>query len=220
MWLFLFKIQEEGAIFLNDTIGDISDILLKADFALQTLTTELNVLIKEYEFNNKVNPVEHIKTRIKTKESSICKLKRKGYEPTRENLINHIHDLVGVRIVCSFLSDVYEIVKIIKNSNLYQIKKEDDFIKHPKQSGYSSYHLNVWVPIHLNGKVEMVEAEIQIRTMAMDFWASLEHKIRYKFEGEIPEEVEKELFGVSGEVKDLDSKMFNLNELMKKYNEE
>ena len=195
---------------MNDRIGDISDVLLKADFALQTLTTELNVLIKEYEFNNKVNPVEHIKTRIKTKESCIEKLIRKGYEPTKDNLINHIHDLVGIRIVCSFLSDVYEIVNIIKNSNLYQIKKEDDFIKHPKQTGYSSYHLNVLVPIHLNGKV-------QIRTMAMDFWASLEHKIRYKFDGEIPEEVEKELFNCSNEVKDLDSKMFLLNELMKKY---
>ena len=115
------------------------------------------------------------------------------------------------------MSDVYDIVKIIKNSNLYQIKKEDDFIKNPKESGYSSYHLNVLVPIHLNGRVEMVEAEIQIRTMAMDFWASLDHKIKYKFEGEMPEEVKQEIYNCSYEVKQLDAKMYRLNEIMNKY---
>lgn len=202
---------------MNNDIDDLTELMLKCDFALQSLTTELNILIKEYEFNNKVNPVEHIKTRIKTKESAVNKLIRKGYDVNKENLITHIHDMVGVRIVCSFLSDVYEIVKIIKNSKLYVIRKEDDFIKNPKTSGYSSYHLNVLVPIHLNGKVENVEAEIQIRTMAMDFWASLEHKMRYKFEGEIPQEIQDEIFACSLEVKDLDTKMYNLNERIKNY---
>ena len=202
---------------MQDELGDITEIQLKCDFALQTLLTELNVLIKEYEFKNKVNPVEHIKSRIKTRESIVKKLIRKGYPVTKENLVNHVHDMVGVRIVCSFLSDVYDIVKIIKNSNLYQIKKEDDFIKNPKESGYSSYHLNVLVPIHLNGRVEMVEAEIQIRTMAMDFWASLDHKIKYKFEGEMPEEVKQEIYNCSYEVKQLDAKMYRLNEIMNKY---
>ena len=202
---------------MNDELGDITEILLKDDFALQTLTTELDVLLKEYAFNNKSNPVEHIKTRIKTKESAISKLKRKGYDVTKENLIDHVHDMVGVRIVCSFLSDVYEIVRIIKNSHLYQIKKEKDFIANPKDTGYSSYHLNVLVPIHLNGKVETVEAEIQIRTMAMDFWASLEHKLRYKFSGEVPDEVKDELYNCSQEVKDLDAKMYRLNEIINKY---
>ena len=202
---------------MNDELGDITEILLKDDFALQTLTTELDVLLKEYAFNNKSNPVEHIKTRIKTKESAISKLKRKGYDVTKENLIEHVHDMVGVRIVCSFLSDVYEIVRIIKNSHLYQIKKEKDFIANPKDTGYSSYHLNVLVPIHLNGKVETIEAEIQIRTMAMDFWASLEHKLRYKFSGEVPDEVKDELYNCSQEVKDLDAKMYRLNEIINKY---
>lgn len=202
---------------MNDELGDITEILLKDDFALQTLTTELDVLLKEYAFNNKSNPVEHIKTRIKTKESAISKLKRKGYDVTKENLIDHVHDMVGVRIVCSFLSDVYEIVRIIKNSHLYQIKKEKDFIANPKDTGYSSYHLNVLVPIHLNGKVETIEAEIQIRTMAMDFWASLEHKLRYKFSGEVPDEVKDELYNCSQEVKDLDAKMYRLNEIINKY---
>ena len=132
-------------------------------------------------------------------------------------MILHVHDMVGVRIVCSFKSDVYDIVNIIKNSKLLKIKKEQDFIKNPKETGYSSYHLNVLVPIFLNEGIEYIEAEIQIRTVAMDFWATLEHKIRYKFDGIIPQEVSKELYNCSTEVKELDNKMFLLNEIMNKY---
>ena len=197
--------------------NNIEELMLRYDFALQTLLTELNILLKEYEFNNKIIPVEHIKSRIKTKESAFDKLTRKGYEQNLENMALHIHDMVGVRIVCSFRSDVYEIVKLIKNSKLLTVKKEQDFIKEPKESGYTSYHINVMVPIYLNGKIDYVEAEIQIRTVAMDFWASLEHKIRYKFNGTIPEEVSRELLQCSQEVKQLDNKMYILNEIMQKY---
>lgn len=197
--------------------NNIDEVFLKYEFALQTLLTELNILLKEYEFKNKINPVEHIKSRIKTKESALEKLTRKGYQSDIENMILHVHDMVGVRLVCSFKSDVYDIVNIIKNSKQLQIKKEQDFIKNPKETGYSSFHLNVMVPIYLNDSVEYIEAEIQIRTVAMDFWATLEHKIRYKFEGTIPEEVSKELYNCSTEVKKLDNKMYTLNEKMKKY---
>lgn len=193
------------------------EIFLKYEFALQTLLTELNILLKEYEYKNNINPVEHIKSRIKTEESALEKLKRKGYPSDFDNMIEHVHDMVGVRLVCSFKSDVYDIVNIIKNSKLLTIKKEQDFIKSPKTTGYSSFHLNVMVPIYLNNNVEYIEAEIQIRTVAMDFWATLEHKIRYKFEGTIPEDVSKELYNCSTEVKELDNKMFVLNEIMKKY---
>lgn len=202
---------------MNNILGETTGIMNKYDFALQTLLTDLNILIKEYEYNNKINPVEHIKSRIKTIDSAVAKLKRKNYEVTKENLILHVHDMVGVRIVCSFLSDVYEIVKIIKNSHLFSIKSEDDFIKNPKESGYSSYHMNVYVPIHLNGRIEYVEAEIQIRTMAMDFWASLDHKIKYKFDGIVPEEVINETYNCSLQLKELDNKMYKLNEMMNKY---
>ena len=193
------------------------EMFLKYEFALQTLLTELNILLKEYEYKNNMNPVEHIKSRIKTEESALEKLKRKGYPSDFENMVLHVHDMVGVRLVCSFKSDVYDIVNIIKNSKLLTIKKEQDFIKSPKETGYSSYHLNVIVPIYLNNNIEYIEAEIQIRTVAMDFWATLEHKIRYKFEGTIPEEVSKELLNCSKEAKILDNKMYILNEIMNKY---
>jgi putative GTP pyrophosphokinase len=204
--------------FDND-YSEIDHLMLKYQFALDKLETELNIIIKEFEFNNKYQPVEHIKSRIKSKESALKKLEKKGYEITLDNLKNHIHDMVGVRIVCSFLSDVYDIVNIIEKSENIKIKEKKDYIANPKQSGYSSYHLIVLVPIYLEQNTEYIEAEIQIRTMAMDFWASLDHKIQYKFRELIPEEVKKEMYNCSVATKTLDNKMMGLNKIVNKYKE-
>ena len=195
------------------------ELMLKYNFALEILKTEINILVKNFEYKNNYNPVEHIKSRIKTKESAIKKLDKKGYDLTFENLEHHVHDMVGIRIVCSFLSDVYDIVELIKNSKQFKILEEKNYIDNPKDSGYVSYHLNLLVPIHLDEKIEYVEAEIQIRTIAMDFWASLDHKIRYKFPSEIPEEVKEEIYNCSLDIRKLDDKMEKLNKIMKKYNE-
>jgi len=195
------------------------ELMLKYNFALEILKTEINILVKNFEYKNNYNPVEHIKSRIKTKESAIKKLDKKGYDLTFENLERHVHDMVGIRIVCSFLSDVYDIVELIKNSKQFKILEEKDYINNPKDSGYVSYHLNLLVPIHLDEKIEYVEAEVQIRTIAMDFWASLDHKIRYKFPSEIPSEVKEEIYNCSLDIRKLDDKMEKLNKIMKKYNE-
>lgn len=191
--------------------------MLKYKFALNMLETEIKILIEEFEYKNKYNPVEHIKSRIKTKESAIKKLQNKNYEITLENLKNHVHDMVGIRIVCSFLSDVSDIVKIIENSKHIKIKEKKDYITSPKDTGYTSYHLIVYVPIYLDDKEELVEAEIQIRTVAMDFWASLDHKIQYKFPNEIPEEIKQDLYNCSMSIKALDKRMLILNEIVNKY---
>lgn len=198
---------------------EVSELMLKYNFALQLLETQFNILIKEFEFKNKYNPVEHMKSRLKTEKSIIDKLNKKGYEVTTKNMISHVHDIIGIRIVCSFLEDVYDIVDIIKNSKQFKIKEEKDYIKNPKSTGYMSYHLIVLVPIYLNETVEHVEAEIQIRTSAMDFWASIDHKVQYKFPSEIPEEVKKEMYNCSLDIRKLDEKMQQLNEFVNKYNE-
>lgn len=198
-------------------LEDLSQDMLKYKLAMKVLLSELDVLFEEYEYNHGSNPIEHVRSRIKTVDSAEAKLERKGYDVCKDNLVNHIHDMVGVRIVVSFLSDVYEVVDTITSSSLFRIKSQADYIANPKKSGYSSYHLNVYVPISLNNKQELVEAEIQIRTMAMDFWASLEHKIRYKVEGEVPDEVNEEISNVAQEVKNLDVKMLQLNKTMKNY---
>lgn len=198
---------------------EVSELMLKYNFALQLLETQFNILIKEFEFKNKYNPVEHMKSRLKTEKSIIDKLNKKGYEVTTKNMILHVHDIIGIRIVCSFLDDVYDIVDIIKSSTQFKIKEEKDYIKNPKSTGYMSYHLIILVPIYLNETVEHVEAEIQIRTSAMDFWASIDHKVQYKFPSEIPEEVKKEMYNCSLDIRKLDEKMQQLNEFVNKYNE-
>lgn len=196
---------------------DIDHLMLKYEFALEELITQLKIAIKEFEYKNKYEPVEHIKTRIKTKESAIKKLESKGYKITIENLIKHVHDMVGVRIVCSFIPDVYDIVNIIEKSKNLKIKEKKDYIQNPKKSGYSSFHIIVEVPLYLENKVEYIEAEIQIRTMAMDFWASLDHKLQYKFSDVIPEEVKKEMYECSLAIKRLDNKMLGMHKIVNKY---
>ena len=192
-------------------------MLLKYKFAKTILEAELEILLKEYEYRAGNSPVEHIKSRLKSEKSILKKLEDKGYDKTVEIVEKHIHDIVGFRIVCSFLSDVYDIVNIIKSSKNFKLKGENDYIKNPKETGYSSYHLNILVPIYLEEKLEYVEAEIQIRTVAMDFWASLDHKLQYKLPEDIPVYLERELLSCSDEIKIMDLKMQNLYDIVKKY---
>ena len=135
---------------------DLEKTLLKYKFAKKILEAELEVVLKEYEYKYHKSPIEHIKSRIKSEKSIIKKLKDRGYEVNIENVENHIHDIVGFRIICSFLSDVYDIVDVIKKSKNFKIKDESDYIRNPKESGYSSYHLNVLVPVHLEGSLQYV----------------------------------------------------------------
>jgi len=198
---------------------DLKYQMLKYKFALSVLETEIKVLIDEFIFKNNYNPVEHMKSRVKSIESATTKLKNRGYDLNALNLVNHVHDMVGLRIVCSFLSDVKDVVNIIKNSNHIKIKEEKDYISNPKDTGYISYHLIVYVPIYLDNKEEYIEAEIQIRTVAMDFWASLDHKIQYKFPNDIPDDIKKEMYNCSLVTKILDNKMQALNDAVNQYKE-
>lgn len=191
---------------------DLSRLMVNYTSALKILKTELEILSDEFEYSHKYNPVEHIKCRIKNYESILNKLERKGLEKTNQNIIDHIKDIVGVRVVCSFIPDVYEVVKVIENSKNIEVLEKKDYIKNPKDSGYSSFHLIVNVPVHLSTGVKNVKAEIQIRTMAMDFWASLDHKISYKFPEDLalPDRVYEDLIKASQTVKDLDKTMAEL----------
>lgn len=197
---------------------EFEEVMLKYDFAMKRLETELDILLKEHEFKYGSNPVEHTKSRIKSLDSASKKLKKKGYDLTVDNLIRYVHDMIGIRIICSFISDVYDIVDIIKSSNEFILKEECDYIKNPKDSGYSSYHLNVLIPLHLEEITEYVEAEIQIRTVAMDCWASLEHKLSYKLPKRVPSDIKRELIDCASEIEKLDLKMQKIYEIIKGYN--
>ncbi len=194
-----------------------SDIYIKYEYAHQMLETELDILLRSFEQKHGYSPVEHVKSRIKTIQSIERKMKDKKIVSTKENIIKYITDIIGFRIVVSFLSDVYDIVSLITHSTNIIIKERKDYIRTPKDSGYTSYHLIVLVPIYLENVVEYIPAEIQVRTVAMDFWASLDHKIRYKFQEEIPEDVQKEMSEYAKDIQELDRKMYYLNQIMSKY---
>lgn len=193
---------------------ELEGLILKYTAALKTLETEISILLQDYEYKNNYNPVEHIKSRLKSYDSASKKLISKGYDVTVKNIKEHVHDMVGLRIVCSFLSDVKKIVEIIEDSDQITVHNKKDYITNPKDTGYSSYHLNVYVPVYLIDGVELIEAEIQIRTVAMDFWASLDHKITYKFNGEIPEDIKEGMQHCAEDIHELDLKMLDLNNEM------
>ena len=134
-------------------------------------------------------------------------------------MVEYVNDIAGVRIICSFTSDIYRIADMLRNQNDIKVLSIKDYIKTPKPSGYKSYHMIVSIPIFLSDRVADTKVEIQIRTVAMDFWASLEHKINYKFEGNAPDFIKKELVECSKMVSDLDERMLSLNEEVTKYKE-
>lgn len=185
-------------------------LLYKA--ALKEIGTKLEILNEEFQAVHRYNPIEHIKSRIKTPESIVKKLKKRGYDSSIENMVKYVNDIAGVRVICSFTSDIYKIAQMIADQTDIKVLSVKDYIKSPKESGYKSYHMIVSIPIFLSTGSVDTKVEIQIRTVAMDFWASLEHKIHYKFEGNAPEHIKRELHECAEMVSDLDAKMLSLNE--------
>jgi putative GTP pyrophosphokinase len=201
-----------GDQILQDGIDSWENAMFLYNSALKEVGTKLEILNDEFVHIHNYNPIEYIKSRIKTPESIVKKLKRGGYESTIENMIEHVNDIAGIRVVCSFTSDIYRLSEMIGKQNDLTVVSVKDYIKNPKESGYKSFHMLVTVPIFLSDRVVNMKVEIQIRTIAMDFWATLEHKIYYKFEGNAPDYISRDLRVCAGIVSNLDAKMLQLNE--------
>ena len=196
----------------DNQVDSWQEVTMVYNAALKQINTKLEILNDEFQHVHRYNPIEHIKSRMKTSESIVKKLKRYGYESTIENMVKYINDIAGIRVICSFTSDIYRIADMIRNQNDIKVISVKDYMKHPKASGYKSYHMLVTVPVFLSDRIVEVKVEIQIRTVAMDFWASLEHKINYKFEGNAPQHIKTELVECARMVSDLDARMLSLNE--------
>ena len=198
--------------FISEDIDSWETLMFLYNSALKEVGTKLEILNDEFVHIHKYNPIEYIKSRIKSPESIVKKLKKNGFESTVENMLLHVKDIAGIRIVCSFTSDIYRLAEMIGKQNDLTVVSVKDYIKNPKKSGYKSYHMLVTVPIFLSDRVVDTKVEIQIKTIAMDFWASLEHKIYYKFEGNAPDYISRDLRECAGIVANLDAKMLQLNE--------
>ena len=166
----------------TDDIRTWEEVTLLYHSALKQMNTKISILNDEFQQVHRYNPIEHTKARMKTPESIVKKLKRHGYESNIENMVKYVNDIAGIRIICSFTSDIYRIADMISNQGDVHVIAVRDYIMNPKTSGYRSYHMVITVPVYLSDRIIDVRVEVQIRTVAMDFWASLEHKIRYKFQ--------------------------------------
>lgn len=173
---------------------------------------ELKNIVKDMEVKyQNINLIDHVKSRLKSPKSIIKKMKKKKYNLNYKELIEKINDIAGIRIICPFQENVYIVRELLMQNPKIQVIEEKDYIQKPKKSGYASLHLIVEVPVETDmGKV-YVKAEIQIRTMAMDFWASLEHKLKYKSKQKVTNATPKELVSCAKVIQKLDKKMMLLN---------
>ncbi|WP_425414144.1 GTP pyrophosphokinase [Paenibacillus assamensis] len=208
-----------------------SDVMLKQyeqvnqlptlyQLALEELETKIKVIQAEWKIRNGYSPIEHIKTRLKEPNSIFNKIQRKGFPPTLDTIVNNIYDVAGMRIVCAFVKDIYFILDHLKVRDDIRVVEIKDYIEKPKANGYQSVHVIVQVPLVLFDDVRWVYVEIQLRTLAMDFWASMEHIIYYKFNKHVPPHVVDELAEAARAVDELDRKMLDLRKEILSYNDE
>lgn len=197
---------------MEPIVSDYNALFFLYDSALREVNTKIEILNNEFKSVHKYNPIEHIKMRIKSMQSIMDKMERKNIPYSFDNVMANISDIAGIRVICSFTSDIYKIAKMLASQNDMNVLEIKDYIKNPKPSGYRSLHMLVEVPVFFSERMMNLRVEIQIRTIAMDFWASLEHKMHYKFKGNAPYHIEKDLQDCAEIISALDEKMLKINE--------
>ena len=207
-------LKNENSLKVDDKIEKNTKTFDKIMFlytvAGKEVVSKLEIIQQEFKLFYDYDVIDSIKTRIKSVDSIINKMKTKDLELTYQDMIENINDIAGVRVICPLKKDVFSIINLIRQMPNIRVIKEKDYITKPKKSGYSSYHLIVEVPVNVLHKIIYVKVEIQIRTMAMDFCSSLEHKINYKYEKDIPKGIKKELRDCAKLTQKLDKRMSNL----------
>ena len=182
--------------------------------AIREVKTKLEILDDDFQLLHKHNPIHHMESRVKSPESILEKITRKGYDLDLNHISKQLLDIGGIRVICHYVDDIYTVAQLLKKQDDITVIREIDYIKNPKPNGYRSLHLVVEVPVFFVNRVEKIPVEVQIRTMAMDFWASLEHQLRYKAEGEIPKFIADELKECSENIADSDLQMQKIHSFL------
>lgn len=191
---------------------DFTRMMMEYQFAIDEVLTKVTILREEYLHLQKYNPIEHVTSRVKTAEAILDKMARRGVPPTVEAIRANIRDIAGIRITCSFIADTYKMMDALASQDDMSVLEVKDYIANPKPNGYKSLHAIVEIPVFLSTGPVRVPVEVQIRTIAMDFWASLEHKIFYKYEGDVPPHLIEELTEAAHAAETLDLKMERLHQ--------
>lgn len=199
---------------LQTLVDSFLDMRCRYQAALREVRTKLEILDDEFQMRHSRNPIHHMESRIKTPQSIAQKLVRKGLPLLPSAAMENLHDIAGIRVVCAYLNDVYTISDLLSKQDDVQVLQIRDYIQHPKSNGYRSLHMIVQVPVFLSqGRLEL-PVEVQIRTIAMDFWASLEHQIRYKESVTVPESLNHQLYDAAQRIASLDADMQDIHDQM------
>lgn len=209
----LRKIDAKDVDAISERLNDFSTMMAYYRCAIMEIETKFNVLNEEFSLQYDRNPINGMKSRLKSLASIKGKMEKKGLPFTVEDIEENINDIAGIRVICSFPNDVYMLADALLKQDDITLVKKKDYIENPKPNGYRSLHLIVSVPIFLAKEKRPMKVEIQLRTIAMDFWASLEHQLRYKKDFEFTENMAKELLYCADLSAELDSKMESLRKL-------
>jgi len=204
--------EEELAAQLKELQLGFTRFRLRYKFALDELTTKIAILREEFEESHDHSPIEHVRTRLKSTESLFGKMAKIGCPPTLEDIAEQVRDIAGIRVTCAFVSDVYRVADMLTSQPDVTVLEVEDYIRGPKKNGYRSLHLIVQVPVFLSDRTEHVPVEVQVRTIAMDFWASVEHKIYFKYDGVVPLSLLDELRRAAHTARELDDTMARLRD--------
>lgn len=183
---------------------------------IKEIRTKLEILDSEFKVKYDHNPIHHIESRLKKPESMVKKAIAKNIPLTEKSIMNHIHDIAGIRVICNYVDDVYDVARLLMNQDDIRVKEIKDYIENPKPSGYRSLHLVLEIPIFLAEGPKPIHVEVQLRTIAMDFWASLEHRLKYKTNNEVSADIREELTECAKQIADLDNKMQGIHNRLNK----
>lgn len=189
------------------------------DSAIRNVKTQLNIFDDEFRIKFQRNPIHNIESRLKSPKSIVGKLQKKGLPMTIENAKIHLNDIAGIRVVCYYIDDIYTLVDLILMHDDYQLINIKDYIRNPKPSGYRSFHMSIRVPVYLANGKQYVPVEIQIRTIAMDFWASVEHQLKYKTTSSITADISNELKQCAEIIAQTDLKMQDIYKRIDRIND-
>ena len=195
---------------LRESPREFQELMMMYTCAIREVKTKLEVLNDELSVKNRRNPIEVIKSRVKKPQSIVEKLKRRGLPLTLESIVNNLDDVAGIRVICAFLDDIYEVANMLTRQDDVKLIAIKDYIKKPKENGYRSYHLIIEIPVFFSEKKQPMRVEVQIRTIAMDFWASLDHQLKYKKEFIDSDDVERQLRECADVIANTDQQMLNI----------
>lgn len=210
--------QQMGAEFQR-MVDEFFRIQCRYSAAMREVQTKLEILDDEFQMRHKRNPIHHMQCRMKTIQSMMEKLQRKHYAVSMESAVENLHDIAGIRVICSYVQDVYTVANLLTSQDDVKLLETRDYIRNPKGNGYRSLHLIIEIPVFLQEGRIGVPVEVQLRTIAMDFWASLEHSMRYKAQGEVPDDISAELQQVGTDIAVLDERMQSLHDRIESLND-